>query len=140
MLLYAGFDSPTGSIARRQQSDDRIADSTQPSPGSVLNGPGVSNINLSSLDRSRVVAFLPQEARDIYDDHFLNPFFAHAFYRIAVLRDGAKLAASVCRTRRAVRQILDDVDIPWGHQVAVMFQIVCALALEVPAVLLEGVA
>ena len=69
-----GFGSPTGSIACRQQSDDRIADSTQPSPGSVLDGPGVSNMNLSSLARSRVVAFLPQEARDI-DDDVLNPFF-----------------------------------------------------------------
>ena len=30
---------------------------------------------------------------------------------------------------------MDDVGIPWGHQVAVMFQIVCALALDVPSVL-----
>ena len=119
-----GSASPTGSVAHRQQSDDRIADST----------------------------FLPQEARDIDNDHVLHPFFhhrlgvgpihltsiAHAFnYRIAVLWDGAKLAARVGRSRRAARQILDDVDIPWGHQVAVMFQIVCALALEVPVVLLE---
>ena len=63
---------------------------------------------------------------------------AHAFnYRIAVLRDGVKPAARVGRSRRAARQILDNVEIPWSHQVAVMFQIVCTLALEVPEVLLE---
>ena len=146
-----GSASPTGSVACRQHSDDRIVDSTQPSPGSVLDGPGVSNMNLSSLARSRVVAFLPQEARDIDDDHVLHLFFhhrldvgpirltsiAHAFnYRIVVLRHGAKLAARVGRSQRAARQILDDVDIPWGHQVAVMFQM-CARWMEVPAVLLE---
>ena len=40
----------------------------------------------------------------------------------------------------ADRRILDDTDISWGHQVAVMFQIVSALALEVPAFLqnIEG--
>ena len=32
-------------------------------------------------------------------------------------------------------RILDDTDISWGHQVAVMFQIVSTLALEVPAFL-----
>ena len=121
-----GSTSPTGSVARQQQSDDRIADSTQPSPGSILDGPGVSNMNLSSLARSRVVAFLPQEARDIDNDHVLHPFFHHrldvgpirltsiapAFnYRIAVLRDGAKLAARVGHSQGAARQILDDVDI-----------------------------
>ena len=109
-----GSASPMGSVARQQYSDDRIADSTQPSPGSVLDGPGVSNMNLSSLARSRVVAFLPQEARYIDDDHVLHLFFHHQLdvgpirltsiaqtfnYRIAVLRDGAKLAARVGRPR-----------------------------------------
>ena len=31
--------------------------------------------------------------------------------------------------------ILEDIDVTWGHQMAVMFQIVSALALEVPAFL-----
>ena len=63
---------------------------------------------------------------------------AHAFnYRIAVLRDGVKSPARIGRSRRAARQILEDVDIPWDHEVAVMFQVVCALDLEVPGVLLE---
>ena len=58
-------------------------------------------------------------------------------YRIAVLQDGVKLAARVGRSRKAAQLFMDDEDIPCGHQVAVMFQIVCALALEMPAVLLE---
>ena len=147
-----GSASPTGYVAHWQHSADRIAHSTQASPGSVMDSPGVSSMNLSSLARSRVVAFLSQEARDIDDDHVLHLFFhhrldvgpihltsnAHAFnYSIAVLRDGAKLAARVGRSRKAARQILDDVDILWGHQVAAMFQIVCTLALEVHSVLLE---
>ena len=41
--------------------------------------------------------------------------------------------------KRAVRRPVCggglDIGIPWGHQVAVMFQIVCALTLEVPLVL-----
>ena len=37
----------------------------------------------------------------------------HTFnYRIAVLLDGVKLAASVRRSRRAARQILENADIP----------------------------
>ena len=61
---------------------------------------------------------------------------AHAFnYRVAVLRDGVRSAARVGRSRKAERRILDDTDTSWGHQVAVMFQIVSALALEVPAFL-----
>ena len=61
---------------------------------------------------------------------------AHAFnYRVAVLRDGVKSAARVGCSRRAAERFLEDVGIPWGHQVAVMFQIVCALALDVPSVL-----
>ena len=37
-------------------------------------------------------------------------------------------------------RILEDIGLPWGHHgrpIAVMFQIVCALALEVPSVLLD---
>ena len=61
---------------------------------------------------------------------------AHEFnYPVAVLRDGVKSVARVSHFRIAAEQILEDIGIPWGHQVAVMFQIVCALALEVPLVL-----
>ena len=59
---------------------------------------------------------------------------AHAFnYRVAVMRDGVKLAALVGRSHRAEGRISEDTDVPCGHQVAVMFQIVSALA--VPAFL-----
>ena len=94
----------------------------------------------------------PARVGHIDDNHVLYPFFhhrfdvrpirltyvAHAFnYRIAVLRDGVKPAARVGHSRKAARQILDNVDIPWSQQVAVMFQIICALALDVPEVLHE---
>ena len=36
------------------------------------------------------------------------------------------------RSWRAAERILEDGGVPWGHQVSVMFQIVSALALEVP--------
>ena len=60
-------------------------------------------------------------------------------YRMAVLRDGAKSAACVGRSRRAEGRILEDAAVPSVHQLAVMFQIVSALALEVPA-FLRGIA
>ena len=80
--------------------------------------------------------------------HGLHPFFVnhfdsgpvrlalivHAFsYRIAVLRDGAKPATRTAHSWKAERCFLDDVSLPWGQQVAVMFQILCALVLDVPA-------
>ena len=79
--------------------------------------------------------------------HGLHPFFGHRFdagpvrlvsivqafnYRVAVLRDGAKPALRTGHSRRAERGFLEDVSIPWDQQVAVMFQIVSALVLDVP--------
>ena len=105
----------------------------------------VSSAALSSA----VVSFL-QKVLFVDATSNLHPFFtqrldsspirittiAHAFnYRVAVLRDGVKSATRVGRSRRAEGRILEDMDVPWGHQVAVMFQIVSALALEVPAFL-----
>ena len=61
---------------------------------------------------------------------------AHAFnYWVVVLRDGVKSAARVGRSWKVAERFLEDAGILWGHQVAVMFQIMCALALEVPSVL-----
>ena len=54
---------------------------------------------------------------------------------MAVLRDAVKSATRVGRSREAEGRILDDIDISWAHQVAVMLQIVSALALEVPALI-----
>ena len=57
----------------------------------------------------------------------------HAFnYRIAVLRDGEKPALRIGRSRRAKRWFLNDVSIPWDQQLALMFQNVSALVLNVP--------
>ena len=57
----------------------------------------------------------------------------HAFnYRVAVLRDGVKLAIRVGPSCKAERRFLTEPNISWGQQVAVMFQILLTLALEVP--------
>ena len=57
---------------------------------------------------------------------------------MAVLRDGVTSAIRVGRSRKAEGGILTDTDLSWGHQVAVMFQIMSTLALEVPA-FLQGI-
>ena len=63
---------------------------------------------------------------------------AHAFnYRMAVLRNGEKSAVRVARVRKAEECFLLNSDIEWGQQVAVMFQIVSTMALELPS-FLEG--
>ena len=61
---------------------------------------------------------------------------AHAFnYRMAVLRDGVKSAVGVARARKVEGCFLANTDIMWGQQVAVMFQIVSSMALELPSCL-----
>ena len=63
---------------------------------------------------------------------------AHAFnYRVAVLRDGVWSAVRVGRSRKAETCFLKDVNIIWGQQVTVMFQIVSTLMEEVPAFALK---
>ena len=63
---------------------------------------------------------------------------AHAFnYRMAVLRNGVKSAVRVARARKAEGCFLENSDIPWGQQVAVMFQIVSTVALKLPSFLGE---
>ena len=58
---------------------------------------------------------------------------AHAFnYHVAVLRDGIKSTIRVGRSRKAEGRFLMDTDISWGQQVAIMFQIVSTMALELP--------
>ena len=62
----------------------------------------------------------------------------HAFnYRMAVLRDGVKSAVRVGRFRKPEGCFLANSDIPWGQQVAVMFQIVSTMALELPSFLAD---
>ena len=64
----------------------------------------------------------------------LMTIIAHAFnYRVAVLRDGVRSAVRVGRSRKAETCFLKEVNISWGQQVTVMFQIVSTLMGEVPA-------
>ena len=63
---------------------------------------------------------------------------AHGFnYRMAVLWDGVKSAVRVGRSRKAEGCFLSGSDIPWGQQMAVMFQIVSTMVLELPFFLAE---
>ena len=103
------------------------------------------DVSLTSLT-SAVVPFSPTVIRvDVSCD--LHPFsvhkldagpirlvtIAHAFnYRVALLRDGVKSAIRVGRSHKAEGRFLTDTDLSWGHQVAVMFQIISTLTLEVP--------
>ena len=51
---------------------------------------------------------------------------------MAVLRDGVRSSVWVGRSRKTEQCFLTDVNISWGQQVAVMFQIVSTLMNEVP--------
>ena len=116
------------------------------SSGSRADCPNASGMNVSSaLLDSAVVPFSHTVLQvDVSCD--LHPFFehkmdsgyvrqmtiAHAFnYRVGVLRDGIKSAIRVGRSHKAEGRFLTETNISWGHQVAVMFQIISKLALEV---------
>ena len=105
-------------------------------------------MDVSSAALNSAVVTFPHMVMLVDATSNLHPFFihrldagpirlatiAHAFnYRVAVLRDGVRMVAHVGHSRKAEGRILEDTDVSWGHQVAVMFQIVSALALEVPA-------
>ena len=118
---------------------------------SGMDGSGM-DVSLTSLT-SAVVLFYPTDIR-VYVSCVLHPLSVHkldagpirlvtiayAFnYRVAVLRDGVKSAIRVGRSRKAEGRFLKDTDISWGQQVAVMFQIISTLTLEVPT-FLKGIA
>ena len=123
--------------------------------GSRAECPNASGVDVSSAALSSAVVPFSQTVLRVDVYCYLHPFFvhkldagpirlatiAHAFnYRVAVLRDGVKSALRVGRSRKAEGLILTDTNISWGHQVAVMFQIISTLALEVPTFLqnIEG--
>ena len=56
---------------------------------------------------------------------------------MAVLRNGVKSVVRVARARKAEGCFLLNSDIQWGQQVAVMFQIVSTMVLELPSFLEE---
>ena len=105
------------------------------------------DVSLTSLT-SAVVPFLAIPRVDV--SCALHPLFvhtldaghvrlvtiAHAFnYRMAVLRDGVRSAIRVGRSRKAEGRFLTNTDLSWGQQVAVMFQIISTITLEVPSFL-----
>ena len=58
---------------------------------------------------------------------------AHAFnYRATVLRDGVRSALHIGRSRKTEKCFLTNVQLSWGQQVTIMFQIVSTLVMELP--------
>ena len=127
----------------------RIADvDSDHSVSSSLDPSGISGMDITSAPLIAVP--IPVESRAVRIDLscVIHPFYihkmdsgpvrlmtiAHAFnYRVAVLRDGVRSAVQVGRSRKAETCFLKDVNISWGQQVTVMFQIVSTLMEKVPA-------
>ena len=121
-------------------SDHSVSSSLDPS--------GISGMDVTSAPLIAVPIPVETQADRIDSSCVIHPFYihkmdsgpvrlmtiAHAFnYRVAVLRDGVRLAVRVGRSRKAETCFLKDVNISWGQQVTVMFQIVSFLMEEVPA-------
>ena len=122
-----------GSIHARKPSE---GGRNSPLTGSV--GPPAISFATSAIrmdDTSVLHPFFPQKSDA---GPIRSMTIAHAFnYRMAVLRNGVKSAVRVARARKAEGCFLVNSDIPWGQQVAVMFQIVSTMALELPSFLGE---
>ena len=108
---------------------------------------GPSQVDVPSATLISVQSRLESKSVELYSSCVIHPFYvhkmdsgpvrlmtiAHAFnYRVAVLRDGVWSAVRVGRSRKAEKCFLTDVNILWGQQVAVIFQIVSTLMEEVP--------
>ena len=106
-----------------------------------------SSVNVSSATLISVQSMVESTSGELDSSCVIHPFhvhkmdsgpvrlmtIAHAFnYRVAVLRDGVRSAVRVGRSRKAEKCFLTNVNISWGQQVAVMFQIVSTLMEEVP--------
>ena len=117
------------------------------SVGPSVNPSGSSQLDVTSATLISVQSRLEGDTAELDSSCVLHPFFvhkmdsgpvrlmtiAHAFnYRMAVLRDGVRSAVRVGRSRKAEKCFLTDVNISWGQQVAVMFQIVSTLMEEIP--------
>ena len=102
----------------------------------------VSRMDVSSSSVSS--AGIPFSATMLWIDGscVLHPFSLHKFdagyIRLMTIahafnyRNGVKSAIRVGRSRKAEGRFLMDTDLSWGQQVAIMFQIVSTLALEMP--------
>ena len=117
------------------------------SVGSSIVPGDLSRVDVMSAPLISVQLRVENHAVEIDSSCVIHPFYirkmdsgpvrlmtiAHAFnYRVAVLRDGARSAVQIGRSRKAETCFLKDVNIPWGQQVKVMFQIVSTLMEEVP--------
>ena len=129
-----------GTMIADVDSDHSVSSSLEPS--------GISGMDVTSTPLIAVP--IPVESRVVRIDSscVIHPFYihkmdsgpvrlmtiAHAFnYRVAVLRDGVRSAVRVGLSRMTETCFLKDVNISWGQQVTVMFQIVSTLMEEVPA-------
>ena len=114
--------------------------------GSRADCPNASGMDVSSASLSSAVVPFSHTVLRVDVSCGLHPFFVHkldawhirlatithAFnYLVVVLRDGVKSAILVGWPRVAEGRILTDTDVSWGHQVAVMLQILSTPALEV---------
>ena len=133
-----------GAIIADVDSEHSVGSSVAPS---VTSGMDITLAPLISVP-------IPVESRAVRIDSscVIHPFYihkmdsgpvrlmtiAHAFnYRVAVLWDGVRSAVQVGRSRKAETCFLREVNISWGQQVMVMFQIVSTLMGEVPAFVLR---
>ena len=117
------------------------------SVSSLIDPSDPSQVDVMSATLISVPSRLESKTVELDSSCVIHPFYvhkmdsgrvrlmtiAHAFnYRVAVLRDGVRSAVRVGRSRKAEKCFLTDVNISWGQQVAVMFQIVSTLMEEVP--------
>ena len=118
------------------------------SVSSSIDPSDLSRVDVTSAPLISVPLRVESQVVEIDSSCVIHPFYihkmdsgpvrlmtiAHAFnYRVAVLRDGVRSAVRVGRSRKTETCFLMDVNISWGQQVTVMFQIVSTLMEEVPA-------
>ena len=130
-----------GTMIADVESNHSVSSSIDPSDLSRVDVTSAPLISVPLLVESQVVEIMWRSC-------VIHPFYihkmdsgpvrlmtiAHAFnYRVAVLRDGVRSAVRVGRSRKVETCFLKDVNISWGQQVTVMFQIVSTLMEEVPA-------
>ena len=113
------------------QCAKEITSSMGLAPPTVISAPSAVENMVITVDSSSVLHPFHVHKMDSGPVRLMT--IAHAFnYRVAVLRDGVKSAIRVGRSRKAERCFLDNAQITWGQQVAIMFQIVSTLMEEVP--------